>query len=99
MKFKTLKDMHHFSIHELRDDGCIGVALQTRTKKAGKKGYGCKVDINPLFVHANLLRQEAIKWIKYVRKNCVYACRLGKITCIEHKFWMERFNLTEDDLK
>jgi len=45
------------------------------------------------------LRQEVIKWIKIRIKNCDYACRNNVIRCKEHKFWMERFNITEEDLK
>ena len=46
-----------------------------------------------------LLKQETVKWIKERVSKCVYACRVGGIICKEHKFWMERFNLNEVDLK
>ena len=58
-----------------------------------KQGYR-----NNLSCDTIQLRQEVIKWIKERIKNCVYACRQGMI-CKEHKFWMERFNITEEDLK
>ena len=45
------------------------------------------------------LEQEAIKWIKYRISNCIFSCREGKMICREHRFWMERFNITEEDLK
>lgn len=45
------------------------------------------------------VRQEAIKWIKERISKCVYACRVGGIICKEHKFWMDRLNITEEDLK
>ena len=45
------------------------------------------------------LKKEAIKWVKVRISNCVYACRVGGILCKEHKFWMQRFNITEEDLK
>ena len=45
------------------------------------------------------LKQEAIKWIKYRIKNCSFSCRENHNRCKEHIFWMERFNITEDELK
>jgi hypothetical protein len=52
------------------------------------------------------LRQEAIKWIKSRARYCedcnlinVEKSKLKPLVCNEHKFWMERFNITEGDLK
>ena len=86
MNLKTLKDLKHFSLDEIKRKDFIGVALQSRTKKASEKGYTCKIDINPLFIHANLLKAEAIKWAK-------------KYNFLEtHPFcWFH--NITEEDLK
>ncbi len=55
------------------------------------------------------LKQEAIKWIKERIEYCNY-CRICidrrttntiMITdyCKEHQFWIERFNITDKDLK
>ncbi len=49
------------------------------------------------------LKQEAIKWIKERINLCAKCTCLGDwsqlIACEEHKFWMERFNITDKDLK
>ena len=57
-----------------------------------------------LFVRFDEIQQEAIKWVKDRMITC-RDCTLNfnspkhSIICKEHKFWMERFNLTEEDLK
>lgn len=57
--------------------------------------YG-RVDINEL-------KAEAIKWVESRIQPCKY-CNRGLVSgkwlvCNEHQFWMDRFNITEDDLK
>lgn len=47
----------------------------------------------------SMLKEEAIKWIKERIKKCIFSCRYNYDRCREHKFWMERFNLTEKELK
>jgi len=44
------------------------------------------------------LKQEAIKWVKERIRKC---CGVSEIIpiCEEHQFWMEKFNITEEDLK
>ena len=46
------------------------------------------------------LKNEAIKWIKeriLFCTYCLFPVSRNEI-CDEHKFWMERFNITEEDL-
>jgi len=45
------------------------------------------------------LKEESIEWVKKRIKNCDYACRNNVFRCKEHKFWMKRLNITEEDLK
>lgn len=50
------------------------------------------------------LRAEAVKWVKELRSLCEDCEYLNKINnhhpyCWRCNFWMERFNLTDEDLK
>ena len=46
------------------------------------------------------LKKEAIKWIKERRKECEFAlCAEDHLPCNEHQFWMDRFNITEEDIR
>ena len=42
------------------------------------------------------LRAEAIKWIKYRITQCDNCFKFS--FCEEHKFWSERFNITDEEL-
>ena len=68
------------------------------TKDLRYEGGTSKGDfhINYLIKESDL-RAEAIKWIKERIKFCTY-CYLRK-KCDEHRFWMERFNITDEELK
>jgi hypothetical protein len=57
-------------------------------------------DFNP----ADDLRQEAIKWIQdriinYVRFKTIWTKEQCEYLEEDFKFWMDRFNISEDDLK
>lgn len=46
------------------------------------------------------IKQEAIKWVKERRSKCEFAlCKKDHLPCEDHQFWMERFNITEEDLE
>ena len=85
---KTLKDMEQFTREDIINSEFVGIALQSRTKKASDKGLTCKVDTMPTFVYLNGLRLELIKQIKS-----------GKM--VEGaKFWaIDFFNITKDELE
>lgn len=57
------------------------------------------IEYNKNRVFTDRLRKEAVKWVKDRISNCVFSCRNNHQRCKEHKFWMERFNITEADLK
>ena len=104
MDSKTLKDLKHFSREDIARKDFVGIALQSRTKEASKKGYTCAVDINPEFIHAKSLREEVIKWIKELKKfnslaesNPFFRFRHDAFPIID--FIMHRFNIPEEDLK
>lgn len=49
---------------------------------------------------SNKLRQEAIKWIKHDLRYCDYdTCGIKGYYCRSHQFWMERFNITDEELE
>jgi len=96
-ELKTLKDLGVFTKYEISSDEFVGIALQTRTGKASKKGLACKVDINPTFVYASGLRQEAIKYAKK-RFNNINHHNLEDWVIIDGKFGFHKKNtLTEND--
>ena len=46
------------------------------------------------------MKSKGIKWIKYRRSKCEFAlCREDKVPCEEYKFWRDKLNITEEDLK
>ena len=54
----------------------------------------------------NEIRKVAIKWVKdriFKCENCnfnnIIDYKTKPIICNEHKFWMERFNVIDEDLK
>lgn len=57
----------------------------------------CKID-NDDKCYMGQVQQEAIKWIKERISTCAFSCRGNHQRCKEHKFWMDRFNITEEDL-
>ena len=61
-------------------------------------GNNRHTNYNVGFVTTDELKQEAIKWVKERRKECEN-CQFYNVVCLEHEFWMERFNITEEDLK
>ena len=54
--------------------------------------------IGELHSFESRIKKEVIKWIKERIKRCCGVSDILEI-CEEHRFWMERFNITEEDLK
>jgi len=49
-------------------------------------------------VHSKDLKEQVIKWVKERIRKCCGVEGILKI-CEEHLFWMDKFNITEEDLK
>jgi len=79
--------------------------LEKRFNYVRKKEMGFTEDllVRELLTEHKLLRQEAIKWIKARIRKCKNCSCLGDwsnlIPCEEHRFWMDRFNITKEELK
>ena len=103
---KTLNDLKSFYKGDIEREDFVGIALQSRTKEASKKGYVCRVDVNPEFIHIKSLRQEVIKWIKELLNGTnIFWKETHPFYIFRHDvypiadFLKNRFNITEEDLK
>lgn len=53
--------------------------------------------INPGVAERDI-REKGIKWISERYRKCEECSTLFSRTCDEHKFWMEKFNISKDEL-
>ncbi len=108
---KTLNDLKTYTKDDISRKDFIGIALQTRTKEASKKGLACKVDMSPTFIFYQGLRELAIKHVKRLESykklyaigmtaEMIEGIREANIREQAVADWIKNFfNITESEIK
>ena len=92
-KLKTLKDLNHYNINDLKRKDFIGIALNSSIKKRN-----VKVELLPIFIFEKQLKEEAIKQIRKLQKIDYSTPKAFSNASVVN--WIKYFfNITEEESK